>query len=77
MLVGGQMKGEGAGILLTLQRSLFYPQTCPHSKDPVWSQMFSFFVYNVAAEELHLKVCLELGSWGKAKKYLTQEGRGA
>uniref|UniRef100_A0A8C0TSU8 Extended synaptotagmin 3 n=2 Tax=Canis lupus familiaris TaxID=9615 RepID=A0A8C0TSU8_CANLF len=33
-----------------------FTKTCPHSKDPVWSQMFSFFVYNVAAEELHLKV---------------------
>ncbi|ELW48584.1 Extended synaptotagmin-3 [Tupaia chinensis] len=31
-------------------------QTCPHSKDPVWSQAFSFFVRSVAAEQLHVKV---------------------
>ncbi|XP_040860235.1 extended synaptotagmin-3 isoform X2 [Ochotona curzoniae] len=31
-------------------------KTCPHSKDPVWSQAFSFFVRDVAAEQLHLKV---------------------
>ncbi|XP_016006668.2 extended synaptotagmin-3 isoform X2 [Rousettus aegyptiacus] len=31
-------------------------KTCPRSKDPVWSQVFSFFVQNVAAEQLHLKV---------------------
>ena len=39
--------------------SLFCSQTCPHSKDPVWSQVFSFFVHSVAAEQLCLKVCLE------------------
>uniref|UniRef100_A0A9L0I4N5 Extended synaptotagmin 3 n=1 Tax=Equus asinus TaxID=9793 RepID=A0A9L0I4N5_EQUAS len=33
-----------------------FAKTCPHSKDPVWSQVFSFFVQNVAAEQLHLKV---------------------
>lgn len=53
------------------------PQTCPHCKDPVWSQVFSFFVSSVAAEELHVKVCLQLGSWNKAKKCLSQEGWGA
>lgn len=42
--------------------SLFCSQTCPHSKDPVWSQVFSFFVHSVAAEQLCLKVCLKLGS---------------
>ncbi|XP_030740660.1 extended synaptotagmin-3 [Echinops telfairi] len=31
-------------------------KTCHHSKDPVWGQVFSFFVHNVAAEELHVKV---------------------
>ncbi|XP_075403974.1 extended synaptotagmin-3 [Tenrec ecaudatus] len=31
-------------------------KTCRHSKDPVWAQVFSFFVRNVAAEELHVKV---------------------
>ncbi|XP_070231703.1 extended synaptotagmin-3 isoform X2 [Bos mutus] len=33
-----------------------FARTCPCSKDPVWSQVFSFFVHNVAAEQLHLKV---------------------
>lgn len=28
----------------------------------MWSQVFSFFVHSVAAEQLCLKVCLKLGS---------------
>lgn len=50
--------------------SLFRSQTCPHSKDPVWSQVFSFFVHSVAAEQLCLKVCLKRGSadaWESAR----------
>ncbi|XP_036188319.1 extended synaptotagmin-3 isoform X7 [Myotis myotis] len=31
-------------------------KTCPRSKDPVWSQVFSFFVCSVASEQLRLKV---------------------
>ncbi|XP_054984225.1 extended synaptotagmin-3 [Sorex araneus] len=31
-------------------------KTCPRSKDPVWSQSFSFFVSDVTAEQLQLKV---------------------
>ncbi|XP_043853610.1 extended synaptotagmin-3 [Dromiciops gliroides] len=31
-------------------------KTCANSKDPIWSQAFTFFVYSVAAEQLHLKV---------------------
>lgn len=61
------MRGEGTGVLLCPtwsfnDLSLFCLQTCPRSKDPVWSQAFSFFVQNVAAEQLNLKVCLKLGS---------------
>uniref|UniRef100_A0A8C0K2M9 Extended synaptotagmin-3 n=1 Tax=Canis lupus dingo TaxID=286419 RepID=A0A8C0K2M9_CANLU len=43
-------------VKLSVGKKTQMSKTCPHSKDPVWSQMFSFFVYNVAAEELHLKV---------------------
>lgn len=54
--------------------SLFCSQTCPHSKDPVWSQVFSFFVHSVAAEQLCLKVCLE---WGSADTWETAGPRTA
>lgn len=48
--------------------SLFCPQTCPRSKDPVWSQAFSFFVHSVTSEQLHLKVGLKLGSWNELRR---------
>ncbi|XP_059955602.1 extended synaptotagmin-3 isoform X2 [Mesoplodon densirostris] len=43
-------------VKLSVGKKTHVSKTCPHSKDPVWSQVFSFFVYNVAAEQLHLKV---------------------
>ncbi|XP_059018717.1 extended synaptotagmin-3 isoform X2 [Mustela lutreola] len=43
-------------VKLSVGKKTHMSKTCPHSKDPVWSQVFSFFVSNVAAEELHLKV---------------------
>ncbi|KAM8758784.1 extended synaptotagmin-3 [Rhynchonycteris naso] len=41
---------------LSVGKKTYTSKTCPHSKDPVWSQVFSFFVHNVASEQLHLKV---------------------
>ncbi|XP_053454879.1 extended synaptotagmin-3 isoform X3 [Nycticebus coucang] len=43
-------------VELSVGKKTHTSKTCPHSKDPVWSQVFSFFVQNVAAEQLHLKV---------------------
>ncbi|XP_058585991.1 extended synaptotagmin-3 isoform X2 [Neofelis nebulosa] len=43
-------------VKLSVGKKTQTSKTCPHTKDPVWSQVFSFFVSNVAAEELHLKV---------------------
>ncbi|XP_023116295.2 extended synaptotagmin-3 isoform X4 [Felis catus] len=43
-------------VKLSVGKKTQTSKTCPHTKDPVWSQVFSFFVYDVAAEELHLKV---------------------
>nr|XP_058921150.1 extended synaptotagmin-3 isoform X4 [Kogia breviceps] len=43
-------------VKLSVGKKTHLSKTCPHSKDPVWSQVFSFFVHNVAAEQLHLKV---------------------
>ncbi|XP_062070112.1 extended synaptotagmin-3 [Lepus europaeus] len=43
-------------VKLSVGKKTYTSKTCPHSKDPVWSQAFSFFVHNVAAERLHLKV---------------------
>ncbi|KAJ1071139.1 hypothetical protein K5549_016154, partial [Capra hircus] len=43
-------------VRLSVGTKTHLSKTCPHSKDPVWSQVFSFFVHNVAAEQLHLKV---------------------
>lgn len=43
-------------VKLTVGKKTFTSKTCPHSKDPVWSQVFSFFVHSVAAEQLCLKV---------------------
>ncbi|XP_012372960.1 extended synaptotagmin-3 [Octodon degus] len=43
-------------VKLSVGKTTYTSKTCPHSKDPVWSQVFSFFVHNVAAEQLHLKV---------------------
>nr|XP_008517788.1 PREDICTED: extended synaptotagmin-3 [Equus przewalskii] len=43
-------------VKLSVGKKTHTSKTCPHSKDPVWSQVFSFFVQNVAAEQLHLKV---------------------
>ncbi|XP_023116296.2 extended synaptotagmin-3 isoform X5 [Felis catus] len=42
-------------VKLSVGKKTQTSKTCPHTKDPVWSQVFSFFVYDVAAEELHLK----------------------
>ncbi|XP_058151020.1 extended synaptotagmin-3 [Dasypus novemcinctus] len=43
-------------VKLSVGTTTHSSKTCPHSKDPVWSQVFSFFVHSVAAEQLHLKV---------------------
>ncbi|XP_058408247.1 extended synaptotagmin-3 isoform X4 [Diceros bicornis minor] len=42
-------------VKLSVGKETHMSKTCPRSKDPVWSQVFSFFVHNVAAEQLHLK----------------------
>ncbi|XP_036706299.1 extended synaptotagmin-3 isoform X7 [Balaenoptera musculus] len=44
-------------VKLSVGKKTHLSKTCPHSKDPVWSQVFSFFVHNVATEQLHLKEC--------------------
>ncbi|XP_037381792.1 extended synaptotagmin-3 [Talpa occidentalis] len=43
-------------VELSVGKKTYTSKTCPHSKDPVWSQVFSFFVHDVAAEQLHLEV---------------------
>ncbi|XP_015342488.1 extended synaptotagmin-3 isoform X2 [Marmota marmota marmota] len=43
-------------VKLTVGKKTHTSKICPHSKDPVWSQVFSFFVHSVAAEHLRLKV---------------------
>ncbi|ELK16701.1 Extended synaptotagmin-3 [Pteropus alecto] len=43
-------------VKLSVGKKTYTSKTCPRSKDPVWSQAFSFFVQNVAAEQLNLKV---------------------
>nr|XP_021492296.1 extended synaptotagmin-3 [Meriones unguiculatus] len=43
-------------VKLSVGKKTFTSKTCPHSKDPVWSQVFPFFVHRVAAEQLCLKV---------------------
>ncbi|XP_052573850.1 extended synaptotagmin-3 isoform X2 [Peromyscus californicus insignis] len=43
-------------VKLSVGKKTFTSKTCPHSKDPVWSQVFSFFVHSVEAEQLCLKV---------------------
>ncbi|XP_032343588.1 extended synaptotagmin-3 isoform X2 [Camelus ferus] len=43
-------------VKLSVGKKTHLSKTCPHSKDPVWSQVFSFFVHNVETEQLHLKV---------------------
>ncbi|XP_032766074.1 extended synaptotagmin-3 [Rattus rattus] len=43
-------------VKLSVGKKTFTSKTCPHSKDPVWSQVFSFFVHSVAAEQLCIKV---------------------
>ncbi|XP_004381497.1 extended synaptotagmin-3 [Trichechus manatus latirostris] len=43
-------------VKLSIGKKTHVSKTCHHSKDPVWGQVFSFFVHNVAAEQLHLKV---------------------
>ncbi|XP_034517823.1 extended synaptotagmin-3 isoform X3 [Ailuropoda melanoleuca] len=42
-------------VKLSVGKKTHTSKTCPHCKDPVWSQVFSFFVSSVAAEELHVK----------------------
>ncbi|XP_039074126.1 extended synaptotagmin-3 [Hyaena hyaena] len=43
-------------VKLSVGKKTHMSKTCPHTKDPVWSQVFSFFVCDVATEELRLKV---------------------
>ncbi|XP_057595541.1 extended synaptotagmin-3 isoform X4 [Hippopotamus amphibius kiboko] len=43
-------------VKLSVGKKTHLSKTCPRSKDPVWSQVFSFFVHSVATEQLHLKV---------------------
>ncbi|XP_032988594.1 extended synaptotagmin-3 [Rhinolophus ferrumequinum] len=43
-------------VKLSVGKKTYTSKTCPRSKDPVWSQVFSFFVHNVTTEHLHLKV---------------------
>uniref|UniRef100_A0A8C5KPD3 Extended synaptotagmin-3 n=1 Tax=Jaculus jaculus TaxID=51337 RepID=A0A8C5KPD3_JACJA len=43
-------------VKLSVGKKTYTSKTCPHSKDPVWSQAFSFFVHSVAAEQLCLEV---------------------
>ncbi|XP_054451808.1 extended synaptotagmin-3 [Pteronotus mesoamericanus] len=43
-------------VKLCVGKKTYTSKTCPRSKDPVWSQAFSFFVHSVASEQLHLKV---------------------
>ncbi|KAM5293154.1 extended synaptotagmin-3 [Ctenodactylus gundi] len=43
-------------VKLSVGKKTYTSKTCPQSKDPVWSQVFSFFVHSVAVEQLHLKV---------------------
>ncbi|XP_036760152.2 extended synaptotagmin-3 isoform X2 [Manis pentadactyla] len=43
-------------VKVSVGKKTHMSKTCPHSKDPVWSQVFSFFVQDVAAEQLHLEV---------------------
>ncbi|XP_037700076.1 extended synaptotagmin-3 isoform X1 [Choloepus didactylus] len=43
-------------VRLSVGKKTHTSKICPHSKDPVWNQVFSFFLHNVAAEQLHLKV---------------------
>ncbi|KAG8511454.1 Extended synaptotagmin-3 [Galemys pyrenaicus] len=43
-------------VELSVGKKTWTSKTCPHNKDPVWSQVFSFFVHDVAAEQLHLEV---------------------
>ncbi|XP_008150942.2 extended synaptotagmin-3 [Eptesicus fuscus] len=43
-------------VKLSVGKKTYVSKTCPRSKDPVWSQVFSFFVGSVASEQLHLKV---------------------
>ncbi|XP_013015416.1 extended synaptotagmin-3 isoform X2 [Cavia porcellus] len=43
-------------VKLSVGKKTYTSKTCPHSKDPVWSQVFAFFVHSVTVEHLHLKV---------------------
>ncbi|XP_045713080.1 extended synaptotagmin-3 [Phyllostomus hastatus] len=43
-------------VKLSVGKKTYTSKTCPRSKDPVWSQAFSFFVHSVTSEQLHLKV---------------------
>ncbi|XP_036995323.2 extended synaptotagmin-3 [Artibeus jamaicensis] len=43
-------------VKLSVGQKTYTSKTCPRSKDPVWSQAFSFFVHSVTTEQLHLKV---------------------
>uniref|UniRef100_A0A2K6R2H3 Extended synaptotagmin-3 n=1 Tax=Rhinopithecus roxellana TaxID=61622 RepID=A0A2K6R2H3_RHIRO len=49
-------KDPSSYVKLSVGKKTHTSKTCPHNKDPVWSQVFSFFVHNVATEQLHLKV---------------------
>ena len=41
----------------------------------MWSQVFSFFVHSVAAEQLHLKVCLKLAPGTELRGVSARVGR--
>ncbi|XP_051841585.1 extended synaptotagmin-3 [Antechinus flavipes] len=45
-----------AYVKMCVGRTTQTSKTCANSKDPIWSQTFTFFVYSVATEQLHLKV---------------------
>uniref|UniRef100_A0A6I8NGS0 Extended synaptotagmin-3 n=1 Tax=Ornithorhynchus anatinus TaxID=9258 RepID=A0A6I8NGS0_ORNAN len=49
-------KDPSAYVKLSVGRKIVKSKTCANSKDPVWNQVFTFFVGSVAAEQLHLKV---------------------
>ncbi|XP_038608258.1 extended synaptotagmin-3 [Tachyglossus aculeatus] len=49
-------KDPSAYVKLSVGRKIVKSKTCANSKDPVWNQVFTFFVGSVEAERLHLKV---------------------
>ncbi|XP_027702229.1 extended synaptotagmin-3-like, partial [Vombatus ursinus] len=49
-------KDPSAYVEMCVGQTTQTSKTCANSKDPVWSQAFTFFVYSVATEQLYLKV---------------------